>query len=509
MATTQGVSGAHVSPFDRFFEITKRKSTPAREIRGGLVTFFTMVYILALNPIIVGTTTDINGNLISGMKPTDPNAIPITMAMVAAATALIACVSSILMGVLGRFPIALAAGLGVNSMAAYVIAPKMTWGAVMGLIVWEGIVVTILVVTGVREAIFRAVPKELRIAISVGIGLFIAFIGLIDSGVIRAGSGTITTLGIGGSLLGWPVLIFVLGLFLMIFLYSRQVKGSILISILVMTVIAIVVAKLAHVPAMTDASGAVVDPTGWASNVPAWVPGSLHLPNLHLLGRVDMIGGFQTFTQGANGVFTASGVTVGSLLSGVLIAFSLLLADFFDTVGTVVAVGAEAGLLDKTGEPPRLREILLADSLGAILGGLGSTSSNTSFVESSAGVAEGSRTGFSSIVTGIMFALAIFLSPLFGMVPAEAVAPALVLVGFLMLTQVAEIPWTDLERGVPAYLTVIFMPFAYSITNGIGVGFISYVLLKIFHRKAREIHPLMWVTSALFVLYFLQGLLIK
>lgn len=489
---------AATSPIDSFFEITRRRSTPAREVRGGLVTFFTMVYILALNPIIVGTQTDINGRLISGMLPSDPNAIPMTMGMVAAATALIAALSSILMGVLGRFPLALATGLGINSMAAYVIAPKMTWGSVMGLIVWEGIIITALVVTGFREAVFRAVPKELRIAISVGIGLFIAFIGLCDAGIIRPGAGTITSLGVGGSLLGWPILVFVVGLFLMIFLYSRKVKGSILIAILVMTAIAVIVARVGHIPAMRDDTGAIAHATGWASNVPAL--GHFSAPNLGLLLRVDMFGGFTT---------ASGGVTLGSVLTGVLIVFSLMLADFFDTVGTVVAVGAEGQLLDEAGEPPHLREILLADSLAAVMGGLGSTSSNTSYIESSSGVAEGARTGLASVVTGAVFGLAIFLAPVFSMVPAEAVAPALVLVGFLMLTQVAEIPWQDLERGIPAYMTVIFMPFAYSITIGIGVGFISYVLLKVFHGKPKDVHPLMWVTSVLFVVYFMQGLLIQ
>ena len=505
------------SGFDRFFEITHRKSSPSREVRGGLVTFFTMAYILALNPIIIGTGPDSTGRLITGACVNIPDtavkgacttadlvadigaATGTSIAAVAAATALVAGLMTLLMGFLGRYPVGIATGLGINAMVAYTIVkmPGMTWPDAMGLIVWEGIVITVLVLTGFRQAIFKAVPKELRIAISVGIGLFIAFIGLVDAGIIRADGGTITSLGIGGSLLGWPVLIFVVGLFLMIFLYSRKVKGGILIAILGMTVIAVILQLIHAVPAAHDETGAVVAATGWWSNVPSWT-GGFTWPSFQLLFHVNMFGGFAP----------GGSLTFGSLLTGVMLLLSLVLSDFFDTMGTIVAIGAEGDLLNEKGEPPHLREVLLADALAAVGGGLGGVSSNTAYIESSAGVAEGARTGFASVITGAAFLVAIFVSPVMKLVPAEAVATALVLVGFLMLQQVKNIPWDDIEKALPAFLAILFMPLGYSITVGIGVGFISYVLLKIFHKKIREIHPLMWVCAALFVVYFLQGLVI-
>ena len=515
-ATGHG-SANTLSGFDRFFEITRRKSSPSREVRGGLVTFFTMAYILALNPIIIGTGPDSTGRLITGACISVPTsavngactaadlvdvgaATGVAIAAVAAATALVAGLMTLLMGFLGRYPVGIATGLGINAMVAYTIVkiPGMTWPDAMGLIVWEGIVITVLVLTGFRQAIFKAVPHELRVAISVGIGLFIAFIGLVDAGVIRADGGTITSLGIGGSLLGWPVLIFVVGLFLMVFLYSRRVKGGILIAIIGMTVVAVLLQLIHPVPAAHDATGAVSVATGWWSNVPSWT-GGFSWPNFQLLFHVNMFGGF---APGGN-------LTFGSLLTGVMLLLSLVLSDFFDTMGTIVAIGAEGNLLNDKGEPPHLREVLLADALAAVGGGLGGVSSNTAYIESSAGVAEGARTGFAAVITGAAFLLAIFLSPVMQLVPAEAVATALVLVGFLMLQQVKNIPWDDMEKALPAFLTILFMPLGYSITVGIGVGFISYVLLKVFHNKVRQVHPLMWVCAGLFVIYFLQGLIVS
>ncbi len=346
--------------------------------------------------------------------------------------------------------------------------------------------------TGFREAVFRAVPKSLRTAISVGIGLFITVVAFSNAGVIRKGA-TLTTLGVDGTLMGWPIVIFFVTLLLLIFLYQRRVKAAMLISIAVGTVLAIIVEYAASVGPRTDD-----EPTGWSLNMPA--PPSLDsftTPDFGLLGRVDLIGGFAR-----DGQFTSV-----SILTGVMLVFSLLLADFFDTVGTVVAVGSEGGLLDENGEPPHLREILLVDSVSALFGGLGSASSNTSFVESTAGVSAGARTGFASVITGGAFLLCIFLTPVINMVPSEAVAPVLVLVGFMMLSQISEIDFTDIEMALPAFFTIVMMPFAYSITDGIGMGFIAFVLMKTFAGKARQLHPLMWVVSALFLIYFLQGLI--
>jgi AGZA family xanthine/uracil permease-like MFS transporter len=479
---------------DSFCEISKRGSSIAAEVRGGLVTFFSMAYIIALNPIIIGTAADKNGNLISGLSADDPVNIGLTMGMVAAATALIAGIMTILMGVVGRFPIALATGLGLNAIAAYSLAPTMTWPQVMGLIVWEGIIITILVLTGFRKAVFSAVPKGLRTAISVGIGLFIALIGLVDAGFVRKPGGGGTTpveLGVGGQLLGWPLFCFIVGLILLVILYARKVKGSMLIAIIVTTVLSIVV------EAIVKAGSVTTHATGWSLNVPALsdLSGAWGLPDLGLLGRVDMIGAF----SGGPKVW----ITV------VLTILALMLADFFDSMGTIVAVGQQGGLLKENGNPPRTQQILLVDSVAAIAGGLGSVSSNTSYIESASGVGEGARTGLASIVTGALFLVSMFVSPIIGVVPSEAVAPVLVLVGFMMLQQVTDIEWTKLDIALPAFLMITLMAFTYSITVGIGAGFLLYLLVKVVLGKAKEVHALLWVVGALFLVYFAQGVLLS
>jgi len=492
-ATTPAALPPKRSSLDRYFAISRRGSTIGTEIRGGLVTFVTMAYIIALNPLIIGTAADVNGNLVSGQPASADGAIVTSIAMVAAATALIAGLMTILMGVYARFPIGLAAGLGINALLAYTLVRTMTWPQAMGLVVWEGILITILVLTGFRKAVFKAVPHSLRIAISVGIGLFIAFIGLKDAGFVRSGSGTPVTLGINGSLFGWPTLVFCVGLVLVIILFVRKVKGSMLIAIVATTILAVIVQAIVKNPAAVDAVGGI-HPTGWQLNVPS-ISGSIwELPNLHLLFRVDMFGAFK---GGATGV-----------LSVLLAIFALLLSDFFDTMGTIFAVGSEAGLLDKSGNPPYMQQILVADSLAAVAGGLGSVSSNTSYIESASGVGEGARTGLASVVTGVCFLVALLLAPLVKIVPSEATAPVLVLVGFLMMQQVAELDWRNLEDSIPAYLTIVLMPLTYSITNGIGAGFVLYALIKLVRGKAREVHPLMWVVAALFLLYFAQGVIL-
>lgn len=492
-----------VGRLDRFFDISTRGSSIPREVRGGLVTFFTMAYIIALNPLIIGTAADKNGNLINGQPmfldaagtQLNDAALSESKLMVAAATALVAGLLTILMGVVGRFPLALAAGLGLNAMLAFTLAPMMTWPQAMGLIVWEGILITLLVLTGLREAIFRAVPSSLRSAISIGIGLFITLVGLVSAGVVRPGGGTPLELGVGGHLVGWPIAVAVFGFFLLIVLIAKKVPGAMLIAMLVTAAVAVVLELVFKIGPRVSPETA----TGWSPPGPvlpdasAWVT-----PDLGLLGRVDLFGAF----NGPDGNFN-----LGYLLGLVLIVFSLLLADFFDTMGTVVAVGAEGDLLDEHGNPPRLREILLVDSLAAVGGGLGSVSSNTSFVESTSGVAEGARTGLASVVTGAAFLVAIFLAPVVALVPAEAAAPVLAYVGFLMMGQATKIRWDDIEEGIPAFLVVVLMPFAYSITVGIGAGFIVHVLVKALKGKARQVHPLMWGVAAAFVVYFAQGIL--
>ncbi|HSK33524.1 MAG TPA: NCS2 family permease [Propionicimonas sp.] len=478
---------------DDWFEVTKRGSTLGREIRGGLVTFFTMAYIIVLNPLIIGTVPDINGNLITGMPISDPANIGVSISMVAAATALIGGLLTILMGAYARFPIALATGLGLNALVAYTIASKMTWPQAMGLVVWEGVLILILVLTGFRRAVFRAVPRALRSGISVGIGLFISFIGLVDAGVVRKAVGTPVQLGIGGTLTGWPIAIFLIGLLILIALFVRKVKGAMLIAILGATVLAVIVEAALKIGSRTDATGAVVNEAGWMLNVPTL--SGFSLPNFGLLGRVDLFGGF------------TSAAGPAALLGLLLLVFSLLLSDFFDTMGTIVAVGAEGNMLDDEGNPPRTQEILVVDSIAAIAGGLGSVSSNTSYIESAAGVGEGARTGIASIITGVGFLLSLFLAPLVNMVPSEAAAPALFFVGFLMMSQVVHVNWEDPEEGIPAFLTIVLMPFTYSITVGIGAGFITYALIKLLRGKGKDVHPLLYGVAAAFVLYFAQGII--
>jgi AGZA family xanthine/uracil permease-like MFS transporter len=464
--------------FDRFFEITDRGSTVGREIRGGLATFFTMAYIVVLNPLILSSAADGDGK-------------HLPVAAVAAATALVAGVMTILMGVLGRFPLALAAGLGVNALVAFEIAPKMTWADAMGLVVIEGVIIAILVLTGLRRAVFASVPTQLKTAIGVGIGLFLALIGFVDAGFVRGGTATPpVSLGVGGKLVSWPALVFVTGLLLTLVLVIYRVRGAILIGILASTVLAIVIESLAKVgPAFVDGQP---NPKGWSLNVPR-LPDSVSdlvdLPNLSVLGRFDVLDSWSR----------------AGWLVALMFVFTLLLSDFFDTMGTMVAVGQEGDLLDETGTPPRTREILFVDSLAAAAGGAASTSSNTAYIESAAGVAEGARTGVASLVTGVLFLFAMFVAPLVTIVPFEAASTALVVVGFIMMTAVRTIDWLDYELAIPAFLTIVLMPFTYSISNGIGGGVIAYTLLKLVRGKWREVHPLLYGVSVLFILYFLRG----
>ncbi|HET6532014.1 MAG TPA: NCS2 family permease [Actinoplanes sp.] len=465
--------------FDRFFEISTRGSTVGREVRGGLATFFTMAYIVVLNPLILGAGVDAVG----GTLP---------IAALAAGTALVAGVMTILMGVVGRFPLALAAGLGVNALVAYEIAPEMTWADAMGLVVIEGVLIGILVLTGLRTAVFRAVPTQLKTAIGVGIGLFLMIIGLVDAGFVRripdAANTTVPVqLGIGGVLTSWPALVFVLGLLFTIVLFVRRVRGAILIGILGTTVLAIIVEAIAKVgPSFVNGQP---NPKGWSLNVPTLPDRVVDLPDLSLIGEFNVLDSW-----GRAGFIVV-----------IMFVFTLMITDFFDTMGTMVAVGQEAELLDDEGMPPRTREILLVDSVAAAAGGAASVSSNTSYIESASGVAEGARTGVANLVTGGLFLLAMFLAPLVTVVPFEAASTALVLVGFLMMMAVRQIEWTDYEIAIPAFLAITLMPFTYSISNGIGAGIISFVVIKLAVGKAREVHPLLYAVALLFVLYFLRG----
>jgi AGZA family xanthine/uracil permease-like MFS transporter len=462
---------------ERFFLVTERGSTVQAELRGGLTTFFTMAYIVVLNPIILAAAADVSGARLD-------------IEQVAASTALVAAVMTIAMGVVGRYPFAIAAGLGLNGVVAFQLAGQMSWPAAMGIVVLEGLVITVLVVTGFREAVFDAIPLALKRAISVGIGLFIAFIGFVDAGFVRripdaASTPVPVNLGVGGRLLGWPTIVFAFGLLLTAVLVARRQRGAILIGIVVTTIFAIALNAIVDVGPQVGAGGAY-NPVGWGLNVPELPDKIVAAPDFGLLGEFSL-----------GGSFDAVGV-----ISTLLLVFTLMLADFFDTMGTVVGVGAEANLLDEDGRLPGVGRVLLVDSVAAVAGGAASASSNTSYIESASGVAEGARTGLANLVTGGLFIAALFLTPLVRVVPYEAASPALVVVGFLLMSQIRDIDWDDFDIAIPAFLTIILMPFTFSITNGIGAGFVSYAVIKLARGKGRDVHWLLWAVAAAFVVYF-------
>ncbi|HJX44738.1 MAG TPA: NCS2 family permease, partial [Geodermatophilus sp.] len=457
---------------DRYFGISARRSTVGREVRGGLTTFFTMAYIVVLNPIIL-SGADVTG-------------ATLPFGAVAAVTALLAGALTVLMGIVGRYPFALATGLGINAIVAVFAATQLSWPEIMGLVVLEGLLITVLVLTGFRRAVFEAIPPQLKTAIAVGIGFFLTIIGLVDAGFIRrAQEGVVPiTFGVNGQLAGWPLLVFVVGLLLSAVLVVRRVRGALLIGIVAATVLAVVVEAIADVgPTFTDDG---VNPRGWALQVPALPDQVVDTPDLSILGQFSLVGGFERI----------------GVVAALLIVFSIMIADFFDTVGTITAVGAEGDLLDENRNLPGSQPVLLVDSLAAAAGGAASVSSNTTYIESASGVADGARTGLASVVTGALFLVAMFFTPLVQVVPSEAAAPALVIVGALMISQIRTLEWDDMSLVIPAFLTIALMPFTYSITNGIGAGVVSYVLLRAAVGRAREVHPLMWVISVMFLVYF-------
>src|SRR3954454_17387070 len=396
---------------DRFFSITDRGSSVGREVRGGLVTFVTMVYIVVLNPIIIGTVPDANGRFLGGGAAPD-------LAAVAGVTALVAAFFTLLMGIVGRYPFALATGLGLNAFVAFQVASRMSWPAAMGMVVIEGLVITVLVLTGFRTAVFVAIPRELKSAIAVGIGLFIALIGFVDAGFVRAGAGTPVQLGAPGGLRGWPTLVFVIGVLLIAVLMVRRVKGAILIGIAAATVLAVIIEAIADL-----GPAGKTNPNGWQLNVPSFDGKHFGWPDLHLVGKFSLGGGFDA---------------VG-IVSALVIIFSLVLSDFFDVMGTTVGLASEANLLDKDGNVPNIGPVLLVDGLAAVGGGAAGASSATTYVESASGIGDGARTGLASITTGLLFVLTIFLSPIAQVVPSEAAAPALVVVGVLLMRHVRYI----------------------------------------------------------------------
>ncbi|MEV5607944.1 NCS2 family permease [Streptomyces sp. NPDC052225] len=454
--------------FDRYFKISERGSTVAREVRGGFATFFAMAYIIVLNPIILGSAKDMYGHQLDNGQ-------------LVTATALTAAFTTLLMGVIGNVPIALAAGLGVNTVVALQLAPRMSWPDAMGMVVLAGFVVMLLVATGLRERVMNAVPLSLRKGIAIGIGLFIMLIGLVDSGfVTRIPDVAHTTvplqLGSDGHLNGWPVLVFVLGVLLTLALLVRKVPGAILISIVVMTVAAMIIDAVAKVPS-------------WGLTTPKWPGNPVSTPDFGLVGEVSLFGGFEK---------------VG-ILTGILFVFTVLLSCFFDAMGTIMGISDEAHLTDDKGQMPGMNKVLFIDGIAVAAGGASSSSATTCFVESTAGVGEGARTGFANVVTGGLFAVALFLTPIATMVPSQAATPALLAVGFMILAGgIRAIDWDDWTIAIPAFVTMMMMPFTYSITNGIGMGFITFTVLRVVAGRAKEVPAAMYAVSAVFVFYYLM-----
>ncbi len=434
---------------DTFFKISERGTSSATEVRAGLTTFLAMAYIIVVNPSILSA---------AGI----PSAAAVT------ATCIGAAVMTIAMGVFSNRPLACASGMGINSIVAFTLCGSMGygWQTAMAVILIEGVAILILVLCGLREAIMDAIPVSLRHGISIGLGLFIAMIGLKDAGIIVANESTMVALG---DVQSGAFIVGIISIALSVILYSMKVKGALLWGI--------VVAAIVGIPlGVTPVPTAIVAP----------------------LDFTTFAAPLQTAPTGVMGLVEA--FTTPALL---LFAFSLMMSDFFDTMGTAMAVAKQGEFLTEDGKVEDIRPILIVDSIAAAVGGFFGASSITTFVESSSGAADGGRTGLTSIVAGVLFLIAAFLSPLISCIPSAATCGALVFVGFLMMTDVVDVDWTDILEGFPTFMIVAGIPFTYSISNGIGLGFITYVIVAIVTGKVKEIRPLMWVAAAAFLLYFL------
>jgi AGZA family xanthine/uracil permease-like MFS transporter len=453
---------------DRFFKISERGSSVRTEVIAGITTWLTMAYILFLNPQILG---------FAAVPDLQPLGLP--FGPVLTVTALVAGLATIAMGLWANYPFAIASGLGLNAFVAFtlVAGEGLSYPEAMGVIVVEGLVITLLVLTGFRNAVVNAIPMDLKRAIAIGIGLFLTIIGLVNAGVVVRGEGTVVALS--NNLTTLRMLTFGIGLALCSILVVRKIRGGLLIGIVATTVIAAIINAI------------------WGDNA-IWAPvgpGIAQLPDsLTSAPDFSLVGDFSF------GFFSTLGV-----VAAIAAVVTVMLSDFFDTMGTAVALGDEAGLLDEHGKLPNMNRVLLVDSVAAAAGGAASASSNTTFIESAAGISEGGRTGLASVVTGVLFLLCVFLSPLAGVIPPEATAPVLVIVGYFMMRAIGDIEWRDPAIGIPALLTIGLMPFTYSITNGVGAGFVAYTAIRLMQGKARDVHPLMYVVTAVFLWYFLRG----
>jgi len=453
---------------DRYFHISERGSTLAREVRGGVTTFMAMAYIVLLNPVIL-SVQDVHKHTL------DPG-------QVATATAFAAAVTTLVMGVVGNVPLALAAGLSVSAVLAFQVAPEMSWPDAFGMCVVYGAVIILLVVTGLRRLIMDAIPLAMKHAITMGIGLFVTLIGLVQAGFVTStpGPGGVAgdkpiQLGTSDLLTGWPVFCFAVTVLLIFLLQVRRVPGAILIGIVGGTLVAAAVHQLAG-----------LDKKDWGGRNAPEIGGSIvSTPDFGLLGKVSF-----------GGIGQVGAVTVG------VVVFTLVLAGFFDAIGTIIGIGQQAQLADRDGRMPGLTKALTIDGAGGVVGGLCGASGQTVFVESTAGVGDGARTGFASVVTGLGFALCLFFTPLAQVIPTQVAAAALVVIGSMMMTNARHIDWTDSATAIPVFLTTVLMPFTYSITAGIAAGSISHVLIKAVQGKWREPGWLMWGLAGVFLVYF-------
>jgi len=443
----------HARALDRYFAIDAAGSTVGRELRAGVTTFLTMAYALFVNPQVLG-------GAITG--------VPGVEAKLLVVTALAAAFGSLLMGVVARYPFAQAPGMGLNAYFAYtvVLGQKIPWQTALGAVFVSGALFVVLSVAGVRQAVVRAIPSALKSAIAAGIGLFLAFLGLRNAGLVVPNPATFVALG---ALTTPAALLAVFGFLVTAALLARRVPGAIVYGIVAATLVAIV----AHAPVYPGAHGAapfggfvhgVLAPPAWPSE---------------LAGALD--------------------VRAALALGAATVVFTFFFVDFFDATGTLIGLAAEAGLLDANGDLPRARRTFASDGLAAMAGALLGTSTTTAYIESASGIAEGGRTGLTAVVVAVLFLAATFLSPLAAVVPAAATAPALLIVGAMMLGALRGVAWDDLATTIPVFLTIVAMPLTFSIANGVSFGVISYAAIRLLSGRGREVAPLLYVVAALLV----------
>ena len=444
---------------ERFFKLKENNTDVRTEVIGGITTFMTMAYILAVNPSMLS---------VAGIDP--------TAALIA--TCLASFVGTMCMALMANYPFALAPGMGLNAYFAYTVCIGMgyDWRVALAAVAAEGVVFIVLSLTNVREAIFNAIPRTLKKGVTAGIGLFIAFIGLQGADIVVNSDSTLLTyvnFRANFHTEGICAILALIGLFIIIVLHIKGVKAAILIGIIATWVLGMLAQAIGLYQVTPDA--------GFYSLYPSF-------------GITDFSKFGETFGQ----VFKAdfSGVSITNFI---VVLFAFLFVDIFDTIGTLVGVATKADMLDKDGKLPRIKPALLADAIATLVGAIFGTSTTTTFVESSAGVGAGARTGLASVVTGLLFLLAIFFAPIFTAVPGFATAPALIFVGFLMVTAIVDVDFNDLSEAIPAYLCLLAMPLMYSISEGIAIGVISYVIINVCCGKAKKITPLMYILTLLFI----------